>query len=109
MKVKERPAVCSPLSTVEGKFHLVLNLKYLDQFLHVLSFKYADLCTTALLFEQGEYLFKFTFKSECHHVDIWPGHRQFIGFCRGPNGSEIIMYLKFYHLGCLPPATFLLS
>ena len=39
--VNDRPYICSPLSVVSnssGKLRLVLNLKYLNQFLHVLSF-----------------------------------------------------------------------
>ena len=57
LRVQEKPVLCSPLSVVEGtKLHLVLNLRYLNQFLHVLSFKYEDLHFAALMFEKGEYL-----------------------------------------------------
>ena len=77
VRVSERPHVCSPLSVVSnsmGKFHLVLNLRYLNQYLHVLPFKYEDLCVAALLFEANKYLFKFDLKSGYHHVDIHPSH-----------------------------------
>ena len=80
MEVEEKPEVCSPLSVVgnpQGKLHLVLNLRYLNQLLHVLSFKYEDLRIVALIVEQGEYLLKFDLKSGCHHVDVWPGCYQF--------------------------------
>ena len=83
MRVEAKPEVCSPLSVVansQGKLRLVLNLRYLNQFLHVVSFKYEDLCIAALMFEQGEYLFKFDLKSGYHHVDIWPEHYKFLGF-----------------------------
>ena len=67
MKVHHQLEVCSPLSVIgnpQGKLCLILNLKYLNQFLHVLSFKYEDLCTAELMFEQGEYMFnKFDLKS----------------------------------------------
>ena len=89
MKVEAKPEVCSPLSVVgnpQGKLRLVLNLRYLNQFLHILSFKYEDLHIAALIFEQGEYLFKFDLKSGYHHVDVWPGHYQFLGFRWDMNG-----------------------
>ena len=43
-----------------GKLLLVLNLRYLDQFLHAVRFKYEDLHIAALMFKANEYLFKFT-------------------------------------------------
>ena len=102
MKVKEKPEVCNPLSVVsnsQGKLCLVLNLRYLNQFLHVLSFKYEDLRRAALLFEQGEYLFKFDLKSGYHHVDIWPGHYQFLGFRWDTNGLEHYYVFKVLPFG----------
>jgi len=80
MKVEDKPEMCSPLSVVsnsQGKLCLVLNLRYLNQFLYVLKFKYEDLRIAVLLFEPDEYLFKFDLKSGYHHVDIWPGHYQY--------------------------------
>ena len=81
--VDDRPYICSPLSVVSnssGKLRLVLNLRYLNQFLHVLSFKYEDLRTAALMFEVNEYLFKFDLKSGYHHVDIHPDYQKYLGF-----------------------------
>ena len=52
-KVVERPHVCSPLSVVTGslsKKRLVLNLRYLNQFLFKENFKYEDLHLAMLLF-----------------------------------------------------------
>jgi len=102
MQVTEKPEVCSPLSVVsnaQGKLLLVLNLRYLNQFLHVLSFKYEDLCTAVLLFEQGEYLFKFDLKSGYYHVDIRPGHYQFLGFHWDANGTENYYVFKVLPFG----------
>jgi len=65
MKVDQQPHVCSPLSVVSnavGKLRLVLNLKYLNKFLHVMTFKYEDLHVAALLFERNDYMFKFDLK-----------------------------------------------
>ena len=72
-RIQEQPEVCSPLSVMgnlQGKLCLVLNLKYLNQFLHVWSFKYEDLHIAALMFEQGEDMFKFNLKSGYHHVNF---------------------------------------
>ena len=56
----QKPYICSLLSVVEnssGKLHLVLNLRYLNQFLHAPNFKYEDLQVAALLFEKHEFHF----------------------------------------------------
>ena len=45
-KVSDKPRICSPLSVVrnsEGKERLVLNLRYLNQYLYKESFKYEDI------------------------------------------------------------------
>ena len=83
LRVSERPHVCSPLSVVcnsAGKLRLVLNLRYLNQYLHVLTFKYEDLRVAALLFDANEYLFKFDLKLGYHHVDIHPDFHTYLGF-----------------------------
>ena len=71
VRVREKPYLCNPLSVVSnatGKLHLVLNLRYLNQFLHVSHFKYEDLRVAALMFEKHDYLFKFDLKSSYHHI-----------------------------------------
>ena len=72
---------CSPLSVVlnlAGKLRLVFNLRYLNQFMHTVKFKYENLRTAALLFEKGGYLP--TCKSGYHHLDIHPDQTHFLGF-----------------------------
>ena len=72
-KVDEKPYVCSPLSVVqnaEGKLRLVLNLRYLNQFLTQVKFKYEDLRVALLMFTREDFLFKFDLKSGYHHLDI---------------------------------------
>ena len=83
LRVSKKPHICSPLSVVSnsnGKLRLVLNLRYLNQYLHVLTFKYEDLRVAAVLFEADEYLFKFDLKSGYHHVDIHPDYHTYLGF-----------------------------
>ena len=83
VRVHDIPHLCNPLSVVSNsarKLRLVLNLKYLNKFLHVISFKYEDLRTAALMFEKGEYMFKFDLKPGYHHVDVHPNYHKFLGF-----------------------------
>ena len=79
-QVNEQPYLCNPLLVVKNstcKLRLVLNLKYLNQFLENNHFKYEDLRIAAVMFEQHELLFKFDLKSGYHHVDIYPDHQGF--------------------------------
>ena len=69
----ECPAVCSPLSVVEnakGKLRLVLDLRYVNQFLPELKFKYEGLSLVPQMFEKGDHFFNFDLKSGYHHVCI---------------------------------------
>ena len=58
------------VANAEGKLRLVLNLKYLNKFLHKESFKYEDLRIAMLLFGKVDFLIKFDLKSGYHHLDI---------------------------------------
>ena len=44
LKVDKKRRVCS-------KYRLVLNSRFLNQFMHIVKFKYEDLCMAALMFE----------------------------------------------------------
>ena len=81
-RVEQKPHICSPLSVVEssaGKQRLVVNLRYLNRYLWKQKFKYEDLRTAMLLFEQDDYMFSFDLKSGYHHVDIADVHPKFLG------------------------------
>ena len=72
-KVAFKPHICSPLSVVSnnaGKLRLVLNLRYLNQFLFKEKFKYEDLRVAMLMFQPDDYMFTFDLKSGYHHIDI---------------------------------------
>ena len=100
VQVSEKPYICSPLLVVSnssGKLRLILNLRYLNQFLHVVSFKYEDLRIAALMFEEDEFLIKFDLKSGYHHVDIYPEHQQYLGFRWDSNGN-----VNYYVFTVLP-------
>jgi len=99
-KVSEKPYICSPLSVVEnaeGKLRLVLNLRYLNQFLTQAKFKYEDLRVALLMFTQGDLLFKFDLKSGYHHVDIFEPHQKYLGFAWEVNNHQ-----NFYGFTVLP-------
>ena len=82
-QVNERPVVCSPLLVAlssSGKKRLVINLRYVNSFLHKEKFKYEDMRTALTLFEKGEYIATFDLKSGYHHVDIHEQSQEFLGF-----------------------------
>ena len=87
------------VSNVVGKLHLVLNLRYLNKFLHLLTFKYEDLRVAALMFDKDEYLFKFDLKSGYHHVDIHPECYKFSGF----QWDDNFYSLAFQAFQCMLP------
>jgi len=67
------PHVCNPLlvvPNVSGKMHLVLDLRYVNQFLCKHKFKSEGLDLVPILSSQGKYFIKFDLKSGCHNVDI---------------------------------------
>ena len=65
------PRVVNPLSVSEGKkLRLVLDLRYVNQFLQKQSFRYEDLKTLSEVFQQGYYFFTFDLESGYHHVSM---------------------------------------
>ena len=92
--------MCSPLSVVEnakGKPRLVLDLRYVNQFLPERKFKYEGLNLVPQMFEKGEYFFTFDLKSGYHHVDIHVDFWAYLGFSWGARGAR-----KFYMFKVLP-------
>lgn len=76
------PIVCSPLSVVtnaSGK-RLVLDLRYVNQFLPDCKFKYEGLELVPTLFNCGNYFTTFDLKSGYHHVDIHEDSWPYLGF-----------------------------
>ena len=75
------PTVCSPLLVGNsGKKRLVINLRYVNLFLHKEKFKYEDMKTALLLLEKDDLICTFDLKSGYHHVDIHIESQQFLGF-----------------------------
>lgn len=94
------PTVCSPLSVVanaQGKLRLVLDLRYINQFLPERKFKYEGLGLVPQMFSKGEYFFTFDLKSGYHHVDIHPDCWGYLGFSWGTGGDR-----KYFMFRVLP-------
>jgi hypothetical protein len=83
IEVPSRPFFVSPLGVVskgEDKLRLILDLRFLNQFLQPRPFKFESICSVSELCAPGDLLFTVDLKSGYHHVDIFQDHWQFLGF-----------------------------
>ena len=97
-KISYRSHICSPLSVVSngaGKLKLVVNLRYLNQFLLKEKFKYEDLRVAMFMFQPDDYMFTFDLKSGYHHIDIHKEHWKYLDFAWG-EGSSLQHYVFVY-------------
>lgn len=106
----ECPLVCSPLQVVtnaKGKQRLVIDLRYINQYLHQCKFKYEGLNVLPPLFQQGDYMITFDLKSGYHHVDIHEDFWSSLGF----SWNDFLGHRRFYAFRVLPfeHAIFLLN
>lgn len=77
------PKFINPLRVVQqssGKCRLILDLSYLNRFILMQSVRFEDIRTVFDLFQSGYFFFTFDLKSGYHHVEIFPDHRQYLGF-----------------------------
>ena len=94
------PTVCSPLQVVvnaKGKRRLVLDLRYVNQYLCQSKFKYEGLNLVPSMFQKGDYVFTFDLKSGYHHVDIHVDSQTYLGFSWGEGVQR-----RFYVFRVLP-------
>lgn len=85
------PIVSSPLSVVtnsKGKQRLVLDLRYINQFLPDRKFKYEGLSLVPSLFCRGDFFATFDLKSGYHHIDIHKDSWPYLGFSWGQGVSR---------------------
>jgi hypothetical protein len=83
MKVSQRPWIVSPLGVVPkgvDKLRLILDLRFVNSFLKIDSFKYESLKMVPHLCKIKDLLFSVDLKSTYHHVDIHPDYWRFLGF-----------------------------
>ena len=95
VEVASQPHVCSPLSVVsnsENKQQLVINLRYLNGYLQKEKFKYEDLRTAMLLFQQGDYMFFLTLSQDTTNL-IYLGLTDNFGVLLGKGRIQTILYI----------------
>lgn len=83
MQVSQRPFIVSPLGVVPkgiDKLRLILDLRFINSFLHVQSFKYKSIREVTSLCKLRDLLFTVDLKSGYHHVDINPSFWQYLDF-----------------------------
>ena len=96
LQTKVSPLVVNPLSVsvqANGKKRLILDLRYVNKFLHKMHVKYEDLKTAMSYFARDAYMISFDLKSGYHHVEIFEGHQTYLGFSWKPSNSNQV---KFY-------------
>ncbi len=79
----EKPIVSNPLSVSvhsSGKKRLILDLRYINKFLHNKKVKFEDLRTAIRYFSPNSWMISFDMKSGYHHVPISVEHQSFLGF-----------------------------
>jgi hypothetical protein len=83
MKVPQRLWIVSPLGVVPkgvDKLRLILDLRFVNSFLKIDSFKYESLKMAPHLCKIKDLLFSGNLKSGYHHVEIHPDYWKFLGF-----------------------------
>ena len=95
-EVLNPPKFINPLHVVQqssGKCRLILNLSYLHRFILKQSVRFEDIRTVFDLFQSGYFFFTFDLKSGYHHLEIFPDHRQYLGFSW--NFGSIVKHFLF--------------
>lgn len=83
MRVSKAPFLVSPLGVVpkaENKLRLILDLRYLNQFLELTKFKYESIKSVPDLCAPSDFLFTVDLKSGYHHIDMYQEHWQYLDF-----------------------------
>ena len=94
------PSVVNPLSVSvneTGKKRLILDLRYINQFVKPQKFKLDDFRVMFQYVRKGNFMFKFDLKSSYHHIDISAEHQTFLGFAFEMEGC-----LKYFVFTVLP-------
>ena len=91
------------------KKRLILGLRYIYQFIWKQTFRLDDLKIMMQYVHKGDFMFLFDLKSDYHHLDIFSGHQQYLGFLFR-FGSRIRYFpLQFYVLGSVRGLVYFLS
>ena len=82
-KVSHVPTVVNPLtvaSNSSGKLRMVLDCRHLNFCLHKFKVTYDDVNVARQIFSKGDFAIQFDLKSAYHHIEIFPDHRDYLGF-----------------------------
>ena len=65
-----------------GKKRLILDLRHVNQYRYLFKSKFRceDMSIVREVLDTGDFMFSFALKSGYHHVEIFPGHRQYLSF-----------------------------
>ena len=99
-QVTHIPFVVNPLTVAfnkAGKPRLVLDCRHINKFIHDFAFRMEDTRTAREMFDTGYFLFSFDLKSAYHHIEIFDGHRKYLGFHWEHEGQT-----KYYVFNVLP-------
>ena len=78
-----------------GKKRLILDLRYVNKFLHKMHVKYEDWKAAMSSFARGAYMFCFDLKSGHHHVENFEGHQTYLGFpWKHSNSNQVKFYVS---------------
>ena len=94
------PSVVNPLSVSvneTGKKRLILDLRYINQFVKPQKFKLNDWRVMFQYVRKGNFMFKSDLKPGYHHIDISAEHQTFLGFAIQMEGC-----LKYFVFTVLP-------
>lgn len=96
---KSQPSVINPLvaENKSGKKRIVLDCRHINPCLHKFKVKFEDIRVALDLFNMNSYIFTYDLKSAYHHIDIFEGHRYFLGFSWIHKGCR-----KFYVFNSFP-------
>lgn len=100
VECKTKPCVVNPLSVSvqsSGKLRLILDLRYVNQFLWKQKVKFEDWNIALEFFQQGDFMFSFDLKSGYHHFDIFKEHCKYLSF-----SWEIRKVVKYFSFQVLP-------
>jgi len=84
-QVEQRPFLVSPIGLIPkpgqpGKWRLILDLRYLNQFLDEFPFSMETLQATRFVLERGDWCFVIDLTSAYHHVPVRVQDQGFLGF-----------------------------
>ena len=98
MELNSPPDVVNPLSVSvqpNGKKRLILDLRYINNFLFKRRVKYEDWKIALSYFQKGSFMITFDLKSGYHHIEIHPDHLRFLGFAWKFPGETPARYFVF--------------